>query len=266
MQALPQARHGIEWLVQDGVGHLTLARPEKANALDFPAALALVQAIDELTTARPSVIVIGARGPIFCAGGDIQSFVAAGSQLEQLVSEILEPLLPAYLQLANAPCPVLSVISGPLGGAGIGLGLVGDVVIASSQMKLRTGYAAIGLSPDVGASYFLARRVGAMRAQRWLMLSTPISAEECLQAGAVDALHTPDTLEDAARQWTERLRVLAPASIAAIKQLTGNFGQIPLDAHLDLERRLLQGCARTEDALEGVSAFMEKRTPHFKGN
>jgi 2-(1,2-epoxy-1,2-dihydrophenyl)acetyl-CoA isomerase len=261
-----QARDGIEWSIQDGVARLTLARPEKANAIDLPAALALAQAIHELTAAQPRVIVIGARGPIFCAGGDIQSFVAAGPQLEQLVSDILEPLLPAYLQLAHAPCPVLSVVSGPLGGAGIGLGLVGDVVIASTQMKLRTGYAAIGLSPDVGASYFLARRVGAMRAQRWLMLSAPISAEECLQAGAVDALHAPQELEDAAQQWTERLRTLAPASIAAIKKLTGSFGRIPLQAHLDLERQLLQGCARTSDAQEGITAFMHKRAPHFKGD
>lgn len=265
MQALPQARHGIEWLVQDGVGYLTLARPEKANAIDFPAAVALAQAIDELVQAQPRAIVIGARGPIFCAGGDIQSFIEAGPGLEQLVSAILAPLLPAYLKLASAPCPVLSVVSGPLGGAGIGLGLVADVVIASDQMKLRTGYAAIGLSPDVGASYFLARRVGTMRAQRWLMLSTPISAEECLQAGAVDALYAPDALQEAAQQWTNRLRNLAPASIAAIKQLMGSFGHLPLQEHLSMERQLLEACSRTRDAQEGITAFMAKRAPNFSG-
>lgn len=266
MQTLPQVRHGIEWLVQDGVGHLTLARPEKANAIDMPAALALAQAIDELVSAQPRVIVIGARGPIFCAGGDIQSFVEAGPRLEQLVGDILEPLLPAYLKLANASCPLLSVVSGPLGGAGIGLGLVADVVIASSQMKLRTGYAAIGLSPDVGASYFLARRVGAMRAQRWLMLSTPISAEECLQAGAVDALYAPDALPQAADEWIQRLLHAAPASMAAIKRLMTTFGCLPLKEHLAMERELLEACARTRDAQKGVAAFMAKQLPRFTGN
>lgn len=265
MPTLSQARDGIEWQVQDGVGRLTLARPEKANALDLPAALALAQGIGELVDAQPRTIVIGARGPIFCAGGDIQSFVAAGAGLEQLVSDILGHLLPAYLKLASAPCPVLSVISGPLGGAGIGLGLVADVAIASDQMKLRTGYAAIGLSPDVGASYFLARRVGAMRAQRWLMLSTPISAEECLHAGAVDALYAPALLEQAAQDWTQRLSGLAPASIAAIKQLAGSFGRLPLQAHLSLEQQLLQACARTQDAQEGITAFVAKRVPKFSG-
>ena len=119
MQTIPQAHGGIEWFVQDGVAHLTLARPEKANALDMPAALALAQAIDELIKAQPRVIVIGAQGPIFCAGGDIESFVAAGPQLEKLVSDLLAILLPAYLKLASASCPVLSVVSGPLGCAGI---------------------------------------------------------------------------------------------------------------------------------------------------
>ena len=107
------------------------------------------------------------------------------------------------LQQPDPACPV-DALTAP----------VADVVIASSQMKLRTGYAAIGLSPDVGASYFLARRVGAMRAQRWLMLSTPISAEECLQAGAVDALYAPDALPQAADEWIQRLLHAAPASMA----------------------------------------------------
>lgn len=266
MQPLAQVRHGIEWSMRDGVAHLTLARPEKANAIDMPGALALAQAIDELLEAQPRVIVIGARGPIFCAGGDIQSFVEAGPQLEQLVSDILALLLPAYLKLARAKCPVLSVVSGPLGGAGIGLGLVADVVIASSQMKLRTGYAAIGLSPDVGASYFLARRVGAMRAQRWLMLCAPILAQECLQAGAVDELYAPDELEQATKEWIDRLLNLAPHSIAAIKQLTDSFGRLTLEEHLALERQLLESCARTLDAQAGIKAFMAKRTPTFTGD
>jgi 2-(1,2-epoxy-1,2-dihydrophenyl)acetyl-CoA isomerase len=260
-----QIENGVEWSVQDGVARLTLNRPEKANAIDLPMALSLAKAIDELVAAQPRLIVIAARGPIFCAGGDIQSFVEAGPQFEQLVVDILSPLLPAYLKLAQVTCPVLSVVSGPLGGAGIGLGLVADVVIASHAMKLRTGYAAIGLSPDVGASYFLARRVGAMRAQRWLMLSSPITAQECLQAGAVDALYAPEELPQAAEDWTQRLLHLAPASIAAIKRLMASFGQLPLADHLALERNLLQACARTHDAQEGIAAFMAKRKPQFSG-
>jgi enoyl-CoA hydratase/carnithine racemase len=79
-------------------------------------------------------------------------------------------LHPALHRLATAPVPVVAALNGPVGGAGIGLALCADFVLAAASMKLRTGYAAIGLSPDLGTAYFLARRVGAVRAQQWLML------------------------------------------------------------------------------------------------
>jgi 2-(1,2-epoxy-1,2-dihydrophenyl)acetyl-CoA isomerase len=256
---------GIEWEVADEVGRIVLARPERANALGLDNGAALARALGEVTAAAPRVIVLAARGAIFCAGGDIQDFVAAGDRLEALVADSLAVLLPAYLKLAAAACPVVSVVSGPVGGAGIGLALAADFVLASTTMKLRTGYAAIGLSPDVGASYFLARRIGAVRAQRWLMTSDAMSAEQCLAAGAVDELHAPDALPAAAEALVQRLRHAAPHSLAAIKRLCGSAGNRSLAEHVAFERELLQACARTADAREGVRAFIEQRAPKFEG-
>ena len=99
---------GIEWGVEDAVARIVLDRPERANALGQTSAAALARAIDAVTAAAPRVIVIAARGPIFCAGGDIRDFVAAGDRLDELVGVVLEPLLPAYLKLANQPAPVVS--------------------------------------------------------------------------------------------------------------------------------------------------------------
>ncbi|MBU3649071.1 MAG: enoyl-CoA hydratase [Limnohabitans sp.] len=265
MEVAHTLRDGIAWSVQDQVARITLSRPERANAIDLPTALAFSEAIEVCLRAQPRVLVLDAIGPIFCAGGDIQSFAQAGPKLLQLVADILEPLLPAYRRLASAPCPVVTVVSGPFGGAGLGLALVGDVVLASTTVKLRTGYAALGLSPDVGASYFLARRVGAMRAQRWLMASQPVSAEECLAAGAVDALYPPEQLAAAADEWVQRLRQAAPQSMAAIKRLTANQN-LPLADYLALEREMLENCAQTQDAQEGIAAFLAKRPPRFQGH
>ena len=173
--------NGIEWNVDaQGVGRIVLNRPEHNNALGPENAPAVVRAITEVLAQKPRVVVMEARGPIFCAGGDIREFVKAGDRLDELVDEILDELLPGFLQLAQATCPIVTVVGGPVGGAGVGLALCGDFVLASDTMKLRTGYAAIGLSPDVGASYFLARRVGAVRAQQWLMLSDAVDAQRCL--------------------------------------------------------------------------------------
>ncbi|MDP1685227.1 MAG: enoyl-CoA hydratase-related protein [Hydrogenophaga sp.] len=258
--------NGIEWHVDDqGVGRIVLNRPEHNNTLGRDSAPALSRAIDEVTSANPRVIVVEARGPIFCAGGDIREFVQSGDRLDNLVDDILNDLLPGFLKLAQATCPIVTVVSGPVGGAGVGLALCGDFVLASDTMKLRTGYAAIGLSPDVGASYFLARRVGAVRAQQWLMLSDTVDAQRCLAAGAVDHVYPAADLEAAAQALVQRLRAAAPASLAAMKRLSLEGPSLSLQAYLSLEQHLLQACARTADAREGTSAFLGKRPPQFTG-
>jgi 2-(1,2-epoxy-1,2-dihydrophenyl)acetyl-CoA isomerase len=256
---------GIDWSVFQGVGRIVLNRPEHHNALGPANAAALAKAIGEVVADGPRVIVIQARGPIFCAGGDIDKFSKAGDRLDELVDGILDELLPGYLQLAQALCPIVTVVNGPVGGAGVGLALCGDFVLASDTMKLRTGYAAIGLSPDVGASYFLARRVGMVRAQQWLMLSDSIDAQRCLVAGAVDQLFPAAELDAAAQSLVQRLCASAPAALAAMKRLAIESPALPLQAHLALEQQLLKACARTDDAREGIAAFVAKRQARFMG-
>jgi 2-(1,2-epoxy-1,2-dihydrophenyl)acetyl-CoA isomerase len=158
------------------------------------------------------------------------------------------------------------VVGGPVGGAGVGLALCGDFVLASDTMKLRTGYSAIGLSPDVGASYFLARRIGVVRAQQWLMLSDAVDAAQCLAAGAVDQVHPAAQLNAVAETLVQRLCACAPASLAAMKRLSLEGPSLSLQAYLSLEQQLLKACARSADAREGISAFVAKRKPQFTGN
>ncbi len=257
--------HGIEWSPEPLVGSIVLDRAAHHNALGRATASALAQAIADVLAAQPRVVVVKARGPIFCAGGDIQEFDSVGDQLPKLVNEILDQLLPAYWQLAQATCPVVTVVGGPVGGAGIGLALCGDFVLASDTMKLRTGYSAIGLSPDVGASYFLARRIGVVRAQQWLMLSQAVDAARCLAAGAVDQVFPGQELEAAAQGLVGQLCHAAPASLAAIKKLSTQGPGLSLQEYLLLEQQLLKACASTPDAREGIAAFVQKRPAVFKG-
>ena len=254
---------GIAWSVADGIGRIVLNRPERSNSLSHAASRALVQAIDEVLDQRPRVVQLSAQGRVFCAGGDIDEFVAAGARLGELVDDVLGPLHPALYRLATAPLPVVAALNGAIGGAGIGLALCADFVLAAASMKLRTGYAAIGLSPDLGASYFLARRVGAVRAQQWLMLSETIEAPQCLAHGAVDALYPDAELADAAEALTRRLAQAARGSLASIKTLCSGWHTRDLQAHFALERQLLVANAHGADAQEGVRAFTQRRPPRF---
>jgi 2-(1,2-epoxy-1,2-dihydrophenyl)acetyl-CoA isomerase len=259
-----QRLDGIRWHVAAGVGRVVLDNPGRQNAIGRATSVALARAIAEVIAARPRVILLEGRGPVFCAGGDIREFGEAGDQLAALTEAILEVLLPAFLRLARAPCPVVTAVAGSVGGAGIGLALCGDFVLASETMKLRTGYAALGLSPDVGASYFLARRIGPVRAQQWLMLSESSDAARCLAAGAVDQVFAPADLAAGTQALVARLCAAAPASVAAMKRLALEGPSLALEAYLSLERELLAACARTGDAREGVAAFLSKRAPRFE--
>jgi len=259
------ANEGIGWGLDGGIGRIVLQRPERANAIGVASSRALVRAIDEVLAAGPRAILLTGEGRVFCAGGDIEEFVAAGEGLPALVDEILDRLHPALLRLAASPAPLVCALNGPAGGAGVGLALCGDFVLAAESMKLRTGYAAIGLSPDAGASYFLARRIGPVRAQQWLMLSDPVDSGRCLAAGAVDAVHPDAELTAAGEALARRLAEGAGGSFAAIKALCAGLPGRPLDDHLAMEHRLLRERAGSADAREGVAAFVQKRRPRFGG-
>lgn len=254
---------GIAWGVTERIGRIVLKRAEHSNSLSLAASRVLVTAINEVLDQRPRVVLLSAEGRIFCSGGDIGEFVAAGSGLDSLVDDMLITMHPALHRLATAPLPIVTAVNGPIGGAGIGLALCADFVLASESVKLRTGYAAIGLSSDLGASYFLARRVGPVRAQRWLMLSETIDANGCLANGVVDALYPEAELEDAAESLVQRLALAARGSLACIKTLCSGLPGRDLAAHLELERQFLLAQTRGTDAREGIRAFIERQPPRY---
>lgn len=256
---------GIGWEFSNGIGHIVLERPERANTLALPVAYALAKAIDAAVASEPRVLLLSARGSIFCGGGDIDEFLEAGPALGALVDRILGVVHPAIERLANAPFPVVAAVGGAIGGAGVGLALSADFVLASDAMKLRTGYAAIGLSPDLGSSYFLARRIGPVRAKQWLMLSETIDAQTCLSAGVIDALYPNAELAAAAEALVHRLAAAAPGSLAAIRTLCHALPGRSLSEHLACEHALLRRCAESVDGREGIRAFREHRAPNFIG-
>lgn len=261
------AQGRILWQVRNRVGHIVLNRPEAANALDSASGAALVEAITQAVRAAQEgsigAVLLTANGPQFCAGGDIQEFVARRADLDRLVDAMLAQMHPVIHALATLPVPVVSGLQGPIGGAGIALALAADIVLAAPAMKLRGGYSAIGLSPDLGASWQLARRAGAARAKYILMTNRAISAEQCLAWGIVDELHSAQDLLPAAQALSEALAHGATQALAGIKRLCDGADTTDLQTHLVLERQALVRAAQSADGREGVTAFIEKRAPVF---
>lgn len=246
------------------VAVITLNRPEQANVLDAETSTGFIEAVASVA-ADPSLraVLLRGSGRYFCAGGDIRRFVAAETELAQSLDERIPLLNKAILTLATLPIPVVSELNGPIGGGGIGLALCADIVLAAESMKLRGGYSAIGLTPDVGVSWFLTRLVGPMLAKRILFTNESMTARQCLDAGIVAQVFPDHELEAAAWTLVESLSRSATGSLGRIKSLVNDATQHSLSEQLAREHRCMVESGATADAREGVRAFMEKRAAQF---
>jgi 2-(1,2-epoxy-1,2-dihydrophenyl)acetyl-CoA isomerase len=167
--------------------------------------------------------------------------------------------------LAALPVPVVSAVQGAVAGGGIGLALCADVVLAAESMRLRGGYTAIGLTPDLGASWFLTRRAGEARAKEIFFQNRAFTAKECLALGIVDAVHPDALLGAEAQALARRLADGATAALGRAKLLVDGAAGRTLEQHLALEQGSMVASARTDDSREGLAAFLEKRNPKFTG-
>ncbi|MEO8938662.1 MAG: enoyl-CoA hydratase-related protein [Burkholderiaceae bacterium] len=259
-----QTLDGILWTVDDrGIARIVMDRPAEANTMTLKASTAFAHAVDDVAAASPRVVLLTGTGRMFCAGGDIGEFQQNMGAFAKLIEGILDVLHPAVVKLGEMPVPVVVAINGSFGGAGVGLALCGDFAYAAASMKLRTGYVALGLSPDAGASYFLTRRIGAAHAKQLFLTNDALDAQQCLAAGIVDAVFPDDRVLAEAEKLCARLAQASSGSIAAIKQLCDGAERRTLTAHLALEKRLLEERARDTDAREGVTAFLERRPAMF---
>lgn len=249
---------------RDGVAVITLNRPERANVLDLEMSAALIGVVDAVAAdAAVRAVLLQAKGRQFCGGGDIADFVRARDDIAGLLDAHIPPLHRAIERLATLPVPVVSALNGPIGGGGIGLALCADIVLAAASMKLRGGYSAIGLSPDAGASWFLTRRVGTARAKEIFFTNAPLTADQCLAWGIVSAVWPDDELGARADALAASLARGATGALGRAKQLVDSAPLHSLAEHLDHEHRAMVASGRTAEAIEGVTAFAEKRAPVF---
>jgi 2-(1,2-epoxy-1,2-dihydrophenyl)acetyl-CoA isomerase len=248
------------------IGTMTFNRPEVFNAMSSELISTFSTMTAEITrsTTLRALIVKGA-GKAFLAGGDVSVFYKERNTVADTVKPLGDALHEGIIAIRNMPFPVIAEVQGACAGAGVSVMMACDFAIASTAAQFKTAYTQIGLSPDGGSTYFLPRLVGMRKATELIMLSETIKAEEALALGLVNRVVAPEQLSQEVMALAERLAAGATQAYARAKRLINQSWQTPIQQHLDDEIAYFADCARTDDFKEGVTAFVEKRKPVFRG-
>lgn len=255
-------------LKRDGtVATLVLNRPEKLNALDESEVRGLASAMAEVgREPEIRVVVITGAGRGFCAGGDLPTMVDLKTNHHSATfRKYLEAGHELVREIRRLPKPVLASVNGPAAGAGVNLALACDLRVASDQATFTQAFLRLGLHPDWGGTFFLARLVGIGRAVEMFFLSEPVKAEEALRIGLVNSVVPRDRLEEETRRFAERLAAAAPLPFGLLKQTLYERLETQLDSMMEHEVAAQMKCFESEDFMEGLRAFFEKRAPNFRG-
>ena len=250
--------------IKDHVATLTLNRPERLNSFNNRMHEELRAALQQLGDARCLVITGAGRG--FCAGADLseQKPPAPGQSLD-LGAALEKQYNPLIKTLRDLPLPTVAAVNGPAAGAGMSLALACDIILAARSASFLQAFCNIGLVPDAGSTYHLPRLIGRQRAAGMALLGEKLPAETAAAWGLVWKCVDDDKLMSEAGAMAAKFASGPTKGLALIKQALQKSWDHDLSQQLDLERDLQRQAGRTEDFMEGVTAFIQKRPPRFKG-
>ena len=248
----------------DGIAVITLNRPEKLNAVTWKSWSELDDAIERLAVDDDArVIVMTGTGRGFCSGTDLT--VASQRPEEPSRSERLRSRYDTVNKLLACPKPSIAAINGVAAGAGFSLALGCDIRIAGEKARLSAIWARRALVPDFSCAYILPRLVGMDKALELMYTGDIIDAQEALRIGLVSQVAPQDELMPTAMALAERIAKGPPIALELTKRLAYQSWFADLDNHVRYEDLYQRFCVESEDVQEGISSFMEKREPVFKG-
>ena len=253
--------------ISEGIATLTLNRPDKLNS--FTAEMhGEVRSVLEQVAADKSarVLVLTGAGRGFCAGQDLgDRAVAPGGAPVDLGESVEKYYAPLVLALRALPMPVICAVNGVAAGAGANIALACDIVIAARSASFNEVFCKLGLIPDTGGTYFLPRLIGSARATGLAMLGDRLSAERAEQWGLIWKCVDDAELASEVAALAKHFSTAPTLGLARAKQALQASGLNTLEEQLALEAGMMRELGYTEDYREGVTAFMEKRSPAFKG-
>lgn len=250
-----------------GIVSLTLNRPQVLNSLTVGMMEGLLK---ELKAAEKNkdvrCVLIKAAGRAFCAGADLGELKKR--QLKDgvsLGSELRDRFNPLALQIHRMEKPVLAAVNGIAAGAGASLALSCDIKICAEEAQFVNAFVRVGLVPDTGMTYDLPRFLGRSAALEHAWTAKPISARQALECGWVNRVVKPEELETEALKFCESLAQNPPLAIALTKRAINRSLENTFSGQMEYEAQLQEILGKTQDHVEGISAFLEKRKPHFEG-
>ena len=258
----------LDYSVEDGVAVVRLDRPEVLNAFNDELGRATLNSVTEASQDEAvRCMVITGAGRAFSSGEDLAPLADSYKEgrAPELGATLTNRYNPLIRSIRTAPKPVVAAVNGVAAGAGASIALACDFRIASEHGKLILAFVKVGLVPDSGAIWFLTKLIGAAKALELGALGDPVSADEALRLGLFNRVAPADDFERAWKSFAAELAAGPTRAYALIKRLANLASELSLDDQLDAEVEAQTDAGRTQDHLEGVMAFFEKRAPDFQG-
>ncbi|NGN66683.1 enoyl-CoA hydratase/isomerase family protein [Streptomyces sp. A7024] len=254
----------------NGVLTLTLNRPDAMNAITPDQREWLIQRLGD-ASADPDVraVVLTATGRGFCAGADLRSGSKAGTAPERITGDVARTIRTGAQRLIAAvlDCekPVLAAVNGTAAGLGAHLAFACDLVIAAEEAKFIEVFVRRGLVPDAGGAYLLPRLIGPQRAKELMFFGDALPAADAERLGLVNRVVPAADLDKTAREWAERLAQGPTRALALTKQLVNDSLDTGRTQAFAAEAAAQEINMTTQDAQEGVAAFVSRREPQYRG-
>ncbi len=244
------------------VATITIARPDRLNALSGQTVDELRAAVEEAGSSGARCLLLTGEGRGFSSGADLAAGGGPPNDVGASLEKHFNPLVEAIFAL---PIPVVAAVNGPCAGAGCSLALAADIVVAARSAYFLQAFVNIGLIPDAGATWLLPRLAGRARAMEMMMLGERVPAETALEWGLISRVVDDEALESEAAALATRLAQGPTVALGLIRKLARQAGDIPLSEALAAERVAQREAGETKDFKGAVMAFLQKQQPRFEG-